>query len=149
MIALELFVQACIMAAVAMGAWVAMADGMVLAPFRKIIELEIKWQTLPTEREQLEAVRKKFVLPVWIRNPLASCPRCMCSVWGIAALLICGFSTGIDINFVRETGMMKFTPSLDLVPARLPFIAVDWARLAQMPVLVLMAVGIQDLVQRD
>lgn len=53
------------MALVPLGAWVAMGEGMVLEWIAKACE----------------------PLPWWIRKPLADCPRCMVSVWGIPAAL--------------------------------------------------------------
>lgn len=54
-----------VMALVPMGAWVAMGDGMVL-----------EWLSV--------AMR---VLPEWGQKPLSTCPRCMCSAWGIPAAM--------------------------------------------------------------
>ena len=108
MIALELLAQAAIMAVVALGAWVAMGDGMVLHQFARFVA----W------------------FPSWISNPIAVCPRCMCSAWGIWTLIICGFGVGVSWNF------------------ELHILAIDWHRLAQLPVLILAAAGIQEMLHK-
>ena len=96
MTALDLLTQATIMAVVALGAWTAMGEGMVLS-------FVTRW----AEK-----------LPKWMAKPIATCPRCMCSVWGLAALLVLGFDFGSTWNIV------------------------------QLPVLILTAVGIQELLYR-
>ena len=96
MTALDLLAQATILAVVALGAWTAMGEGMVLS-------FVTRW----AEK-----------LPKWMAKPLATCPRCMCSVWGLAALLVLGFDFGSTWNIV------------------------------QLPVLILAAVGIQELLHR-
>ena len=59
-----------IMALTAWGAFQSMADGMILAPLRRLLER----------------------LPLWAQKPLTACPYCMVSVWGTAAVLLtCGF----------------------------------------------------------
>lgn len=108
MTALDLLAQAAIMAVVALGAWTAMGDGMVLQWWTKFVE----------------KYTSKF-----IAKPLATCPRCMCSAWGLAALLALGFDLGFTWNIGE--GM-----------------AIDWHRVAQLPVLILAAVGIQELFYR-
>lgn len=137
--ALELFVQAAIMAAVALGAWVAMGDGMILAFVRRFIE-----QTIPPDEPTDKA---KHVFPSWVRNPLTACPRCMCSVWGITALLLLGFGVGVQLDFT-SSGMVTFNDAMELVPVDEPWIRVDWSRLAQIPVLILAACGIQEMLHR-
>ena len=106
--ALDMIAQAALMAVVALGAWTAMGEGMAL-----------RW---------LAWVAALF--PAWITKPLATCPRCMCSVWGIAALIVCGFGVGVSWNH------------------ELHMVALDWARIAQIPVLIIAAVGIQELLHR-
>lgn len=59
------------MSLTALGAHVAMGEGMVLAPLHNAME--------------------RLHLPVWVRKPLTLCPRCMVSVWGTAALLVLGW----------------------------------------------------------
>ena len=108
MTALELLAQAAIMAVVALGAWVAMGEGMVMRQFARFVA--------------------RF--PSLIANPLATCPRCMCSAWGIAALIVCGFGVGVSWNF------------------ELHILAIDWQRVAQLPVLILAAVGIQEMLHK-
>ena len=88
--------QATIMAVVALGAWTAMGEGMVLS-------FVTRW----AEK-----------LPKWMAKPLATCPRCMCSIWGIAALFLLGYDFSSTWNIV------------------------------QLPVLILTAVGIQELLHR-
>ena len=88
--------QAAIMAVVALGAWTAMGEGMVLS-------FVTRW----AEK-----------LPKWMAKPIATCPRCMCSIWGIAALFLLGYDFSSTWNVV------------------------------QLPVLILAAVGIQELLYR-
>ena len=96
MTALDLLTQATIMAAVALGAWTAMGEGMILS-------FVTRWAEL---------------LPKWMAKPIATCPRCMCSAWGITALLALGYDFSSTWNIV------------------------------QLPVLILAAVGIQELLYR-
>lgn len=96
MTALDLLAHSAIMAVVALGAWTAMGEGMVLS-------FVTRWAEL---------------LPKWMAKPLATCPRCMCSIWGIAALFLLGYDFGSTWNVV------------------------------QLPVLILAAVGIQELFYR-
>lgn len=96
MTALDLLTQATIMAVVALGAWTAMGEGMALS-------FVTRWTEM---------------LPKWMAKPLATCPRCMCSAWGMTALLVLGFDFGSTWNIV------------------------------QLPVLILAAVGIQELLHR-
>jgi hypothetical protein len=107
---LDFLAQAALMAVVALGAWTAMGDGMILGWFRRLVE--------------------RFVHH-FLAHPLATCPRCMCSVWGIAALLVCGLGVGISWNF------------------ELDVLVLNWSRIVQIPVLILAAVGIQELLQRN
>ena len=88
--------QAAIMAVVALGAWTAMGEGMVLS-------FVTRW----AEK-----------LPKWMAKPLATCPRCMCTIWGSAALFRLGYDFSSTWNIV------------------------------QLPVLILTAVGIQELLHR-
>ena len=88
--------QATIMAVVALGAWTAMGEGMILS-------FVTRW----AEK-----------LPKWMAKPIATCPRCMCSIWGIAALFLLGYDFSSTWNIV------------------------------QLPVLILTAVGIQELLYR-
>ena len=55
-----------LMAVVPLGAWTAMGEGMVLRWWWKAVQ----------------------ALPVWLQKPLATCPRCMVSAWGIPAALL-------------------------------------------------------------
>ena len=96
MTALDLLTQATIMAVVALGAWTAMGEGMVLS-------FVTRWAEM---------------LPKWMAKPIATCPRCMCSIWGIAALFLLGYDFSSTWNIV------------------------------QLPVLILTAVGIQELLHR-
>ena len=96
MTALDLLTQATIMAVVALGAWTAMGEGMILS-------FVTRW----AEK-----------LPKWMAKPIATCPRCMCSIWGIAALFLLGYDFSSTWN------------------------------VAQLPVLILAAVGIQELLHR-
>jgi hypothetical protein len=54
-----------VMAVVPLGAWVAMGEGMVLDWWAKLVS----------------------TLPTFLQKPLATCPRCMVSAWGIPAAL--------------------------------------------------------------
>jgi hypothetical protein len=85
-----------VMALVPLGAWVAMGEGMVLEWWSKF------WAWLP------DAIMPKgfdpswtafwmvAYLPLreftnllrWLSKPFATCPRCMCSIWGIPAALL-------------------------------------------------------------
>ena len=126
MTALELLAQAAIMAVVALGAWVAMGEGMILAPLREWAErTNAPALVMPDDKSHYI-----HLWPAWIRNPLTACPRCMCSAWGIAALIICGFGVGVSWNF------------------ELYILVIDWQRVAQLPVLILAAVGIQEMLHR-
>jgi hypothetical protein len=55
-----------VMALVPLGAWVAMGQGMVLEWWAKLVS----------------------TLPAFFQKPLATCPRCMVSAWGIPAALL-------------------------------------------------------------
>lgn len=105
--AVDLLFQACFMAVVALGAWVAMGDGMALA-----------WLGRFVARMGLGA----------LAMPLATCPRCMVSVWGLGTLLLSG--TGIGVG-IADGGLW-----------------LDPERLAQLPVLILAACGIQEILHR-
>jgi hypothetical protein len=108
-LALDLVFQAALMAVVALGAWTAMGEGMLMERFARLVER---------------------IAPAWIAKPISSCPRCMCSAWGITALLLCGFGVGVSWNF--DLGIL----------------ALDWSRIAQLPMLILAAVGIQEMLHR-
>jgi hypothetical protein len=56
-----------VMALVPLGAWIAMGDGMVLEWWSRFVS--------------------DSFLP-WFAKPLATCPRCMVSAWGIPAALL-------------------------------------------------------------
>jgi hypothetical protein len=56
-----------VMALAPLGAWVAMGEGMVLEWWAKLAQ--------------------KHLDDFWSK-PLATCPRCMCSAWGIPAALL-------------------------------------------------------------
>ncbi len=58
-----------IMSVAALGVWTAMGEGMILEFIRK-----------PLEK-----------LPSWIHKPLASCPRCMVTIYGTAAVMLLGY----------------------------------------------------------
>lgn len=119
---IELLAQAAFMAVVALGAWTAMGDGMVLNRIARFANR----------------------IPSWIRNPLASCPRCMCSLWGIASLLICGIDIGIDVNLFGP--QVTLDALGDFVAA--PPVSFHWPRLIEIPVLILAAVGIQEMLHK-
>lgn len=118
---LDILAQVALMACVALGAWTAMAEGMVLNFVARIANR----------------------MPPWLAMPLATCPRCMCSIWGVAALIVCGYGVGIDLNLFHRVALDH---NSDLVS--LPLIAVDWPRLAQVPVLIIAACGVQEMLHR-
>lgn len=61
-----------IMALAALGVWTAMGEGMILEPVRKLVEGGKN--------------------PLWSKKMLASCPRCMVTIYGSAAVLALGFT---------------------------------------------------------
>lgn len=78
-----------VMALVPLGAWVAMGEGMVL-------EWWVQWWTGPRKLTEVEEHIRymdndnsplPLRFPPWITKPLAECPRCMVSAWGIPAVL--------------------------------------------------------------
>lgn len=71
-----------VMAFAAMGMWVAMGDDMILGWWRRIVE----WH----EKDEDGRVAK-YHAPKWLRYPLASCPRCMVTLYGTAAILALGW----------------------------------------------------------
>lgn len=117
-----LLAQAALMAVVALGAWTAMAEGMTLNFIARF------------------AAR----MPAWIAKPLATCPRCMCSLWGIAALIVCGIDIGIDINLFGP--QLALDAAGEFIPA--PAVAIDALRLIEIPALIIAAVGIQEILHR-
>lgn len=120
--AIELLAQATIMAVVALGAWAAMGEGMALSGVARIAGK----------------------LPSWLSMPLATCPRCMVSVWGITALIVCGVDLGVSLNLSGH--MLRFDEAMNLQPV--PPIELNWSRLAQLPVLILAACGLQEMFHR-
>lgn len=64
-----------VMALAALGVWTAMGEGMVFEPVRKVAEM----------------------FPVFIQKPLATCPRCMVTIYGTAALLLLGWQFNIYV----------------------------------------------------
>lgn len=123
--AVDLLVQTTLMAAVALGAWVAMGDGMILRWFAKLVEH----------------------LPPFVAKPLTSCPRCMCSVWGLATLVATGFGVGVSINFGPD--VYTFNQAAELVAVHRPLIAIEWARVAQVLAMIFAAIGVQELLHRS
>jgi hypothetical protein len=77
-----------VMALVPLGAFVAMGEGMVLDWWYKWLSDGVTIQEHVTETGEL--VKDEFVpnIPTWISKPLATCPRCMVSAWGIPAALL-------------------------------------------------------------
>lgn len=120
--AIDLFAQAALMAVVALGAWTAMGDGMVLNFIARFADK----------------------MPAWVAKPLATCPRCMCSVWGIAALLVFGIDIGIDTNLFGP--QVALDALGDFVPV--PPVSFNWPRLIEIPALVIAAVGAQEILHR-
>ena len=97
------------MAAFALGIWAAMGDKMVLFWLHNLI------------------VR---FFPKWMTDPLATCPRCMCSFWGIVALVFLGLGVGISYNF------------------ELHQMIIYWPRVVQIPFIIVLAVGLQEMLHR-
>lgn len=64
---LELGLAIVVVALVPVGAWVAMGEGMLLHPFAQWVQ-----RTLPPK----------------LHKPLATCPRCMVSGWGLPVLFL-------------------------------------------------------------
>ncbi|TXH44723.1 MAG: hypothetical protein E6Q97_32350 [Desulfurellales bacterium] len=60
-----------IMGLVALGVWAAMGEGMVLSIFRKGVE--------------------EMFQPL-VAKPLATCPRCMVTIYGTGAVLLLGYT---------------------------------------------------------
>jgi hypothetical protein len=114
--------QATLMAVFALGLWVAMGSGMIFAAFGRLAER----------------------LPSWMAKPLASCPRCMCGMWGIAALFLFGFDLGVDLALFGPEIMVD--PSGNFVPV--PLISFSFARIAEVLALVVAAVGVQEILQK-
>lgn len=71
-----------IMSLGALGAWVAMGPGMVFEPFAKFVE----------RRGSFTVFGRTFPpwIPAKLRHPLATCARCMVSIWGSIAVVILG-----------------------------------------------------------
>jgi hypothetical protein len=86
-----------VMALAPLGAWVAMGEGMVLEWWAKFWSdnttvTESYLDENGTEITVKETITPDF--PYWLSKPLATCPRCMVSAWGIPAALL----TFPDIN---------------------------------------------------
>ena len=120
---IELLGHAVVMAAFALGMWVAIGPGMIFGVFSRLADR----------------------LSPWIAKPLATCPRCMCSFWGIVALLLLGADVGIETNLsghrLISDGFGKFVVA--------PMISIAWERLLEVPALIVLAVGIQELLHRN
>jgi hypothetical protein len=81
-----------VMALVPLGAWIAMGDGMVLEWWAKLVT---KTRTVITPHGRdargrwVKASKKQVpIIPAFWAKPLATCPRCMVSAWGIPAALL-------------------------------------------------------------
>ena len=82
-----------VMALVPLGAFVAMGEGRVLEWWAKFWARTGKAMVTRTgEDEQGAWMEHEYVqvhvFPSWLRKPLAACPRCMVSAWGIPAALL-------------------------------------------------------------
>ena len=121
--AIELLAQAALMAMIALGAWTAMGDGMILNFVARFADK----------------------MPAWIAKPLATCPRCMCSIWGITALLVFGLDVGIDTNLFGP--QVTIDALGDFVPV--PPVSFHLPRLVEIPALIIAAVGIQEILHRS
>lgn len=119
---IELLAQAALMAVVALGAWTAMAEGMALNFIARFADR----------------------MPAWIAQPLATCPRCMCSLWGSAALIVFGFDIGIGFNLFGP--QLALDAAGEFIPA--PAVAIDALRLIEIPALIIAAVGMQEILHR-
>lgn len=60
-----------IMSLAALGVWTAMGEGMALSLFREVAEDQLR---------------------PWIAKPLATCPRCMVTIYGTSAVLLLGYT---------------------------------------------------------
>lgn len=60
-----------IMSLAALGVWTAMGEGMVLEFVRKFLEA---------------------YFPAFLHKPLATCPRCMVTIYGTSAVLLLGYT---------------------------------------------------------
>lgn len=65
---MNILIDAALVAAVALGAWIAMGEGMVLSFIPRLLSRA----------------------PAWVRKPVCDCPRCMVSVWGAVTLGVTG-----------------------------------------------------------
>jgi len=88
-----------VMALVPLGAWIAMGEGMVLEWWSKFWGMTTRIVGGDARREFYDSVNgsqsdRVHIISAWLRKPLAECPRCMVSAWGIPAALL----TFPDIN---------------------------------------------------
>jgi hypothetical protein len=80
-----------VIALVPLGAWIAMGEGMVLEWWAKLWTATTTTREFYTNAEGIDVVVKeetKNDYPLWLHKPLATCPRCMVSAWGIPAALL-------------------------------------------------------------
>lgn len=75
-----------IMALAALGVWTAMGEGMVLHWFNRYVTgPRTFWP--PTYHAFFT-----WHWPLWMQKPLATCPRCMVTIYGTSAVLALGFT---------------------------------------------------------
>jgi hypothetical protein len=80
-----------VMALVPLGAWMAMGEGMILELWSKLWTATTTTRHFYTNAEGIDVVVKEETTndyPLWLQKPLATCPRCMVSAWGIPAALL-------------------------------------------------------------
>lgn len=111
---MEHLLIAFVMAFASLGVWVAYGPGMAFEFVGKFIERRA---------------------PKFLRKPLATCPRCMVTVYGTAAVVLLGM-TPPDIR----DAMVSL--------ARCAPVSADVAPLAAWPIYLLCAAGIQELLSR-
>src|SRR5690606_6599674 len=122
------FVCAVIIAACAsIGVWTAFGEGMIFARIGRALETHIH----PT-----------------LAKPIATCPRCMVSVWGTVALVVVGYHFGVDLNLDPESRVYIDGDLLTGVRKVKPIIQVDWSELVKLPLVLLCATGLQEMLHR-
>lgn len=106
-------VNIAIVALAGLGVWTAMGEGMVLERVRKAAE----------------------VLPAFLQKPLATCPRCMVTIYGTSALIVLGLFPSEPFAYLFSTAPMQW----------------EWACASGVmiwPVYLVCAVGLQEMLHR-
>ena len=104
-----------VMAIAALGMFVATGEGMIFEAFGKWVE-----RTRPNDGKVVGKTVSKSVpvIPLFWQKPIATCPRCMVTIYGTAAAILIGV------------------------------LPLDFAHLIAWPVYILCAVGLQELLSR-